>query len=263
MRASFSNARRIAGAVSLFGLVACGSSPDPDLFRTGATLGGGGGESNLAGSSSAGEPGGTGGASTHMGDGGGASAGKLEGLAGAGGNPGAGGVATAGGAGAGGASGGSPLSDCNEFGADATYSSETQHCYLVVHELATFADAQAHCQALGAHLVTLADQDENDFAWSLNAEEHWIGANDGKGPKQAGQGSYAWVTGEPFTYTNWSSGQPNVSDTDCGGSSLTGHCYEHCAFQWTAGEEDGQWNDRFCLHTIASLCEWDSGHETR
>jgi hypothetical protein len=43
--------------------------------------------------------------------------------------------------------------------------------------------------------------------------------------------------------------------TDCvdGGS-----CYEHCAFQWKGGERDGMWNDRYCMHTIASICEWDS-----
>ena len=129
---------------------------------------------------------------------------------------------------------------------------------LVVNEPATFAAAQANCKTLGAHLVTLANEAENDFAWGLNSEEHWIGSNDGKGPNNSTEGTFTWLTGEPFTYTNWSSNQPNTSDTDCGDSGLTGHCYEHCAFQWTGGEHDGQWNDRFCLHTIAAICEWDS-----
>ena len=131
--------------------------------------------------------------------------------------------------------------------------------YVLLLLLATFAAAQAHCKTLGGHLITLENEAENDFAWSLNSEEHWIGSNDGKGPNNPDEGTFTWVTGEPFTYTNWSSGQPNTSDTDCGESGLSGHCYEHCAFQWTGGEHDGQWNDRFCLHTIAALCEFEAG----
>jgi Lectin C-type domain len=135
------------------------------------------------------------------------------------------------------------------------FSPATQHCYLVDEEQRTFAAAQTHCKALKAHLITLANQAENDFAWSLHGDEHWIGSQDGKTPKQSGVGTYTWVTGEPFDYTNWSQDQPNASKTDCveGGA-----CYEHCAFQWKGGDHDSMWNDRYCMHTIASICEWDS-----
>lgn len=130
----------------------------------------------------------------------------------------------------------------------------TQHCYLVDNEPRTFAEAQVHCKELKAHLVTLSTEAENDFAWSLHGDEHWIGSQDGKGPKQSGVGKYTWVTDEPFEYTNWSSNQPNASKTECVEG---GDCYEHCAFQWKGGEHDSQWNDRYCMHTIASICEWD------
>lgn len=147
---------------------------------------------------------------------------------------------------------GSP--ECSTLAADAVFLPETQHCYLVDSEQRTFADAQAHCKDLKAHLITLASVAENDFAWSLHGDEHWIGSQDGKMPKQSGVGTFTWVTGEPFDYTNWSQGQPNASKTNCVDS---GDCYEHCAFQWKGGAHDNMWNDRYCMHTIASICEWD------
>ncbi|HEX2673282.1 MAG TPA: C-type lectin domain-containing protein, partial [Polyangiaceae bacterium] len=131
----------------------------------------------------------------------------------------------------------------------------TQHCYLLDTEQRTFADAQTHCKDLKAHLITLASEAENDFAWALHGDEHWIGSQDGKMPKQSGVGTFTWLTGEPFDYTNWSQGQPNASKTSCVDS---GDCYEHCAFQWKGGAHDNMWNDRYCMHTIASICEWDS-----
>ena len=171
-----------------------------------------------------------------------------------------GGDAPGGSAGMGGVSdragGGSALTDCSAFAADATFLSATQHCYLVDTEQRTYAAAQAHCTDLKAHLVTLGSEAEDEFAWSIHAEEHWVGASDGKMPKQSGAGTYTWVTHEPFDYSNWSWNQPDASNTDCVGSN-GGSCFEHCAFQWKGGDHNGQWNDRNCMHTIASICEWD------
>ena len=144
--------------------------------------------------------------------------------------------------------------DCSAFAADATYSAETKHCYLLDDEQRTFAEAEKHCKDLHAHLVTLGSEAEDAFAWSMHSDEHWIGSQDGKPAKEPGAGRYAWVTNEPFEFTNWSREQPNASKTDCVDS---GACYEHCAFQWKGGEHDGQWNDRYCMHTIASICEWE------
>ncbi|MES1172872.1 MAG: C-type lectin domain-containing protein [Myxococcales bacterium] len=276
MRVLLANAGLVAGGLLSLGLAACGAPHNSDLFRSSGTLGESG-AGNASGAAaypnaggagvSAGKPEGAGGDAD---DSGGESSAPPNGgagsAAGASPNGGAsGGGATGGGASGGGASGGSALggsagsfSDCAQFGADATYFPDTQHCYLVVHELATFTAAQAHCKTLGGHLVTLANEAENDFVWGLNSEEHWIGADDGKGPNNPEPGTFSWVTNEPFTYTNWSSNQPNTSDTDCGDSGLMAHCYEHCAFQWTGGEHDGQWNDRFCLHTIAAVCELEA-----
>ena len=165
------------------------------------------------------------------------------------------GMPGAGNGGNGGSSGGGALSDCSAFGQDARFYAQNDHCYLVVHDDANFADAVTHCSMLGAHLVTLSDQGENDFVWSLDSAEHWIGATDGKGLKEMTPGTYSWVDGEPFTYTDWSQGQPNASPSSCTDGS--GTCYEHCAFQWSGGNVPGEWNDRLCTHTIEAVCEWD------
>ena len=147
---------------------------------------------------------------------------------------------------------------CSPFAPDATYMPSTQHCYLVDREPRTFAEAEAHCKSLDAHLITLGSEAENDFAWSMHGDEHWIGSQDGKSPKQSEIGTYSWITDEPFEYRNWSAAQPNASKTTCVESAGGGDCYEHCAFQWKGGDHDSQWNDRYCMHTIASICEWDS-----
>ncbi len=187
----------------------------------------------------------TGGANTAGGGGDSALGGLQNGGSGGGGQP------------NGGSAGGGTLSDCSTFGDGATYYSGTQHCYLVVHDMASFSDAETHCMGLGAHLVTLSDQQENDFVWGLDSNEHWIGATDGKDPKVAGVGTYAWVDGEPFEYTDWSTGEPNGLASACIGMNGGGTCYEHCAFQWAGGTNPGEWNDQQCAHTSEAVCEWD------
>jgi hypothetical protein len=245
-----------------FAVSGCGN-PNPNLFGANPELSGGGNPS--AGSLSAAGTSGLEAGGSDNASGGETVAGSAS-IAGFGGNGGSGaGCAFScgeGGNGGGGLPGGSDqagagseLTECSAVSADATFLPSTQHCYLVDSEPRTFAAAQTHCKELKAHLVTLASEAENDFAWSLHSDEHWIGSQDGKMPKQSGVGKYTWITNEPFEYANWSPDQPNASMTDCveGGA-----CYEHCAFQWKGGDHDSQWNDRYCMHTIASICEWDS-----
>ncbi|HYP99478.1 MAG TPA: C-type lectin domain-containing protein [Polyangiaceae bacterium] len=258
-----------AGSASLLTTaLGCGAA-DPNMFGSGSTPSAGGspsaGSASVTGTAGSLSSGGNGGETV-----GGSS--SIAGSEDSGGNGGSGagcafscgeGGRSLGGNGAvGGAAGGndqagagSDLTECSAFSPDAMFLPATQHCYLVDTEPRTFAAAQTHCKELKAHLITLANVAENDFAWSLHGDEHWIGSQDGKMPKQSGVGKYTWVTGEPFDYTNWSQDQPNASKTSCVEG---GDCYEHCAFQWKGGDHDNMWNDRYCMHTIASICEWDS-----
>jgi hypothetical protein len=259
-------------AASLLGAAACGSPADNSaLFASNGSS-----SSTFAGSSSGGslvESGGSSGKSSSSGTSGSEeAAGAASGGMSFGGNPsnagGPGGGAPSGGAANAGApsggvagapaGGGGMLVDCSARSPGATYDPQTKHCYLVVHDLATFVDAMSHCASMGAHLVTLSDQQENDFVWGLDAAEHWIGATDGRGLRDTTPGPYSWIDGEPFVYTDWSQGQPNASATSCpDGTMGGGSCYEHCAFQWSGGAVPGEWNDRLCSHTIEAVCEWE------
>ncbi len=257
----------------LLGAGGCGSAHHGELFELAPeawggspSVGNGGGGGGAGSSGMEASSGGSGGESVAGSAGNAAFGGSGNGGSGAGcafscGDGGRGGNPSdsAGAAGVSGQAGsGSESTDCSAFAADATFLPATQHCYLVDTEPRTFALAQAHCKTLDAHLITLNSQAENDFAWSIHAQEHWIGTKDGKAPKQPGVGTYTWITEEPFDYTNWSADQPNASGTECGEGNGNGTCYEHCGFQWLVGEHGGLWNDRYCLHTIASICEWDS-----
>ncbi len=270
----------ISTVAALLGLAACGSPANNNgLFSTtgapsfssggGASESGGGTENSSAGGSSGAASNSSGGAMPSGGVGAASGAGGISASGAPGGGAPNGGAPNGGSPGAGAPNGGSPgagapnggggsggmVSECSADGAGATYYSETKHCYLVVRDMATFAEAKAHCASLNAHLVTLSDQQENDFVWSLDTNVHWIGTTDGKGPRENNPGTYTWVDGEPFTYTNWSAGQPNASQATCtdGG----GNCYEHCGFQWSGGAVPGEWNDRLCTHMIEAVCEWD------
>ncbi len=126
------------------------------------------------------------------------------------------------------------------------------HCYRVNESELSFAEARAACAADAGHLLTISSAEENDFARDLRDGEHWLGAWDGRADTEAGVGPYTWVSGEPWEFTDWEENQPNAFENDCPGDDDT-HCFEHCAFQ----SEEGDWNDRSCWHTIASICEWD------
>ena len=92
------------------------------------------------------------------------------------------------------------------------------------------AEARTHANFTG-HLATFHSVDEIRFVrvHAGGAYERWIG---GFQPDHCCEphAGWAWVTGDPFTYTNWASAEPN------GGVSEN-----HIQF-WNPNS--GQWNDR-------------------
>ena len=69
---------------------------------------------------------------------------------------------------------------------------------------------------LPGHLATITSQQENDFIASNFPDAArgccWLGGfqpNDTPDPDANPAADWEWVTGEPFSYTNWSSGEPN------------------------------------------------------
>lgn len=67
---------------------------------------------------------------------------------------------------------------------------------------------------VSGHLATLTDQVENDFVFALgDVANYWVGGfqdlND-PGYSEPG-GGWKWVTGEPWSFTQWLPGEPNNS----------------------------------------------------
>lgn len=79
------------------------------------------------------------------------------------------------------------------------------HYYCSYYSNYTWPEANSFCQANGGHLVSINDAAENSFIQGfMMASSAWIGCND-----IATEGSFEWVNGDPFGYTNWQYGQPN------------------------------------------------------
>lgn len=101
--------------------------------------------------------------------------------------------------------------------------------------------AQSQAAAVGASLLSVCNQAENDAVWqaALNAGVSgglWIGYNDANS-----EGNWVWTDGSPCNFTNWNSGEPNNTTDPC---SFTGE--DAAIIQMS----NGKWNDVYA----ASVC---------
>ena len=124
------------------------------------------------------------------------------------------------------------------------------HSYALFSNADTWEDAEKYCESLGGHLVTINSKEENDAVWAFarnsGYESVFIGLSDAEE-----EGTWKWVTGEPFTYTNWAEGQPDGFTED-----------ENFA-EFAFSNNNGKWNDyEFKAHkentAVSYICEWDS-----
>jgi hypothetical protein len=110
--------------------------------------------------------------------------------------------------------------------ADPLQYAATGHYYEVVQvpEGIDWQSASDAAQAKGGHLATIGSYGENAFVFTLatlspgywtpgqgtTSVGPWLGGFQPDGSPEP-SGNWQWVTGEAFTYTNWSSGEPNNS----------------------------------------------------
>ncbi len=120
------------------------------------------------------------------------------------------------------------------------------HSYYFYNVPVTWYGGEIVSEYLGGHLVTITSEAENNFVKEfIGACNLWIGATD-----KDQEGNWKWVSGEPFSYTDWGSGQP---DNDSGGDEGA----EHYAHIWY---NSGAWNDNNGCVKYAFLCEIDSAY---
>ena len=114
------------------------------------------------------------------------------------------------------------------------------HVFKYFSEYKTWGQAKIACESMGGHLATSTSAEKNAFLAGLTTEIVWLGGTD-----EAQEGTWQWVTGEEWSYTNWLSGQPDNS-----GSA------EH--YLELNRDSTGYWNDVSATTTWGYICEWDS-----
>ena len=125
----------------------------------------------------------------------------------------------------------------------------------------SWEEANAYCNSLGGHLVTITTSEEqafinNNLLTNCANNLYWIGG------KQLNS-EWKWVTNENFYFTNWASGEP---------TNTANEYYIH--MYGKKGRTDisiGQWNNTFNINdTVSSnfyasshcgfICEWDDNN---
>ena len=115
------------------------------------------------------------------------------------------------------------------------------HVYLFCQDHRSWPDALAVCQSAAMSLLSINDASEEAWVYAvedgLSTEKAWMGLTD-----QAVEGAFLWASGDPVTYTDWESAEPN------GGTG------ENCG-QINRFYPDHGWNDEPGGEGLHFICE--------
>jgi hypothetical protein len=113
------------------------------------------------------------------------------------------------------------------------YNHATGHWYDTVSSApdGSWMSAENNAIALGGHLVTINDAAEEAWLRAVfgGQTRYWIGFNDA-----ASEGTWVWSSGEPVTYTNWDTLEPNNMTPPAIGE-------DYAVINWNT--TTGGWND--------------------
>lgn len=115
---------------------------------------------------------------------------------------------------------------------------DTLHCYWVVLNPEPWHAARFTCQSWGGDLSSITTSAEDGFVTALLSDQVWIGGHDG-----TTEGTFEWVSQEPWSYENWDTTQP-----DTGATGEIEDCVE--IHPSTAG-----WHDDQCNKATDFVCE--------
>eukprot|EP01084_Bolivina_argentea_P311790 539750_1 len=125
----------------------------------------------------------------------------------------------------------------------------SESAYIMVNQLVTYAAANQYCQSnFGTNLATILSAEQNVQAateCSKQSNECWIGFSD-----ISNEGSYVWESGQPVTWFNWASGEPND-----GGSTRSDDCGKIYSNSYGVTSKRQKWDDEHCTHTEIILCD--------
>lgn len=109
------------------------------------------------------------------------------------------------------------------------------HRYKLTYYSGTWEECESDAVYEGAHLVTINDEDEQNWLIATfgGDESYFIGFTDKNKERY-----WEWISGEEVTYTNWSDGQPDNYDH---GSEREN--YAEMNYESPEGIYPGKWND--------------------
>jgi len=118
------------------------------------------------------------------------------------------------------------------------------HYYKLYTTLTTWANSKAAAQSVGGYLCCVTSSTENSWlvANGLTTNTPWIGGTD-----EVTEGTWAWVSGEAWSYTNWNSGEPNNSGNE----------------DYLTIGASGGWNDWTGTGTAYYIVEWNTDPTSR
>ncbi|MFT3893401.1 MAG: C-type lectin domain-containing protein [Anaerolineales bacterium] len=126
--------------------------------------------------------------------------------------------------------------------------------YKIFYTVMSWHDAQDHCLALEAHLVTINSKPEyifvKDLAYNTSDSTDdifWIGMSD-----EAQEGIWKWVTDEPVTFNDWGvGGEPDNCSHGCGDMPPFSREEDYAFMSKNPG-----WDDVYDID-IGFICEWE------
>jgi hypothetical protein len=121
------------------------------------------------------------------------------------------------------------------------------HTYQRIDAPQTWVNAKGACASQGGHLATLTSAEEDSWLWNnlgVSGQDIWLGGTD-----EVTEGVWQWITGEPWSYTNWGPGEPD-----------NGAIGQNDLIYWSA--YPSQWGDYGAPtqadDAIPYICEWDT-----